>query len=134
MKGSTRISSFTFHSLLIIQKLDSFGLRPQNDVKIPLAPKLGKYAQPTVLCRLYPLAIRICSLRSFPSVRKSASWICSTLAGCRLRATLCRLHPLAIRICSLRSLHPLSQNNSPNCFVRQSANPLHLHFFFKSKQ
>ena len=58
---------------------------------------------------------------STPSVRKSASCICSTLAGCRLRATLCRLHPLAIRICSLRSLHPY-------------ANPLHLHFFFKSKQ
>ena len=40
MKGSTRISSFTLHSLLLIQKLDSFGLRPQNYVKNSLSTLL----------------------------------------------------------------------------------------------
>ncbi len=42
MKGSTRISSFTLHSLLLIQKLDSFGLRPQNDVKNSLSTLIGQ--------------------------------------------------------------------------------------------
>ena len=43
VKGSTRISFITLHTYLFtFQKLDSFGLRPQNDVTFYLSILVGQ--------------------------------------------------------------------------------------------